>query len=355
MKDRFARWMAVWIMVLVSILVGQHVWRAIDEKQPASTTRDLDGDERHTIALFEAASPSVVSIFAQTHTRSGDDGNTGSGIVWDAAGNVVTNYHVVAGASRIRVKLDSGEAIAATLVGVAPDHDLAVIKLDQALGPLAPMTLGRSADLKVGQSVFVIGNPFGLSRTLTRGIISALGRRLPTSANREIAGVIQTDAAINPGNSGGPLLDGSGRLIGITTAIVSETGAFAGVGFAVPVDAVSRIVPLLIRDGRVPHPGIGIEAAPDELAARLGVTGLMISAVLPHSPAAAAGLAPYDRDTGTLGDVITHVDGHRVVTSADLALVLEQAGIGNHVLVSVLRDGRSRSVELSVMDTQHAS
>lgn len=122
-----------------------------------------------------------------------------------------------------------------------------------------------------------------------------------------------------------------------------------------PVDAVNRIVPLLIRDGRVPHPGIGIEAAPDELAARLGVTGLMISLVLPHSPAAAAGLAPYDRDTGTLGDVITHVDGHRVVTSADLALVLEQAGIGNHVLVSVLRDGRSRSVELSVIDTQHAS
>ncbi len=342
-------------MVLVTVVVGQHVWREVAQPPQAASPRALDEDERHTIQLFEAASPAVVSIFAQTHTRSGDDGNTGSGIVWDSAGNVVTNYHVIAGAARIRVKLDSGEAIGATLVGVAPDQDLAVIRLDEALGPLVPMTPGSSADLKVGQSVFVIGNPFGLNRTLTRGIISALGRRLPIAGNRDIAGVIQTDAAINPGNSGGPLLDSSGRLIGVTTAIVSETSTFAGVGFAVPVDTVSRIVPLLIRDGRVPRPGIGIEAAPDELAARLGVTGLMISHVTPHSPAAAAGLVAYDRDTGTLGDVITHVDGHRVVTIADLALILEQAGIGNHVIVSILRDGRSRSVDLSVMDTQHAS
>ncbi len=342
-------------MVLVTVVVGQHVWREVAQPPQAASPRALDEDERHTIQLFEAASPAVVSIFAQTHTRSGDDGNTGSGIVWDSAGNVVTNYHVIAGAARIRVKLDSGEAIGATLVGVAPDQDLAVIRLDEALGPLVPMTPGSSADLKVGQSVFVIGNPFGLNRTLTRGIISALGRRLPIAGNRDIAGVIQTDAAINPGNSGGPLLDSSGRLIGVTTAIVSETSTFAGVGFAVPVDTVSRIVPLLIRDGRVPRPGIGIEAAPDELAARLGVTGLMISHVTPHSPAATAGLVAYDRDTGTLGDVITHVDGHRVGTIADLALILEQAGIGNHVIVSILRDGRSRSVDLSVMDTQHAS
>lgn len=167
---------------------------------------------------------------------------------------MVTNHHVVEGATRVAVRLDSGEAVPARVIGFAPNSDLAVLRLSENRAALRPIPIGTSDDLKVGQSVYAIGNPFGLTRSLSTGVISALERRLPAGSGREIAGVIQTDAAINPGNSGGPLLDSAGRLIGVNTAILSGSGSFAGIGFAVPADTVNRIVPKLIRDGRVPTP-----------------------------------------------------------------------------------------------------
>jgi 2-alkenal reductase len=248
------------------------------------------------------------------------------------------------------VRLDSGAAIDARVVGSAPDQDLAVVKLAETREILHAIPIGRSVDLKVGQSVFAIGNPFGLNRSLTAGIISALDRRLPTASNREIAGVIQVDAAINPGNSGGPLLDSAGRLIGVTTAILSETGSFAGVGFAVPVDVVNRIVPGLIRDGRVPRPGIGIMAAPEEATARMGVSGVVVAQVQPGSSAAQAGLQGINRASGALGDVITHVEGKPVRTIAELASQLDRVGVGKSAQLTVQRDGRSRTVAVGVVD-----
>src|SRR3954470_3050059 len=349
MKDRFARYALIWVLLLATIWLGDRFVRSslLTADQPRTVTArgDLAEAERHRIALFENAAPSVVYLFTEGPGRVGERrAGAGSGFVWDAAGHVVTNHHVIDGATRVRVRLDSGAAIDAKVVGSAPDQDLAVVKLAETREVLHAIPVGRSIDLKVGQSVFAIGNPFGLNRSLTAGIISALDRRLPTASNREIAGVIQVDAAINPGNSGGPLLDSAGRLIGVTTAILSETGSFAGVGFAVPVDVVNRIVPGLIRDGRVPRPGIGILVAPEELAARLGIAGLVVAGVQPDSPAATAGLIGVDRRSGTLGDVITHVAGRTVHTIADFALELDRVGVGKRAELTVLREGKSRSV-----------
>lgn len=358
MRDRFGRYALIWILLLASIWIGDRFIRSVlltaETPRTVSPRGELGAIESHTIALFENAAPSVVYIFteaggpraASTERRGG----AGSGFLWDAAGHVVTNFHVIEGAQRIRVRMDSGEAVDARLIGVAPDQDLAVVRLADNRERLRPIPIGSSAELKVGQSVFAIGNPFGLNRSLTTGIISALDRRLPTASNREIAGVIQTDAAINPGNSGGPLLDSAGRLIGVTTAILSGTGSFAGIGFAVPVDTVNRIVPALIKDGRVPRPGIGIMAAPEEMAGRMGVAGIVVAQVQPGSSAAKAGLNGIDRSTNMLGDVITHVNDRPVASIAEMATELERAGIGKQARLTVLRDGRTRTITVMVMD-----
>ncbi len=343
MSTRFGRLATLWALLLATAYVGLRIAEAVGNGP---------GDaEQHTIALFETAAPSVVTIFADlppsgTQSRNG----AGSGFLWDADGHVVTNYHVIEGAVRLRVRLDTGQSAAATVVGVAPDQDLAVLQLPATGAGLTPLPRGRSAGLKVGQTVYAIGNPFGLSRTLTKGIISALDRRLPTETSREIAGVIQTDAAINPGNSGGPLLDSSGRLIGVTTAILSGTGSFTGIGFAVPVDVVGRTIPALIRDGRMPRPGIGVLAAPEEVAGRHGVTGVIVAQVEPRSSAAAAGLAGFDRGSTQPRDVITEVDGRPVRSIAEFAGALERAGVGRQVQLTVQRDGRNRQVTVTVMD-----
>jgi 2-alkenal reductase len=262
----------------------------------------------------------------------------------------VTNFHVIQGARRVRARLDSGEAVDARVVGVAPDYDLAVVRLAETRAGFRPIPIGSSAELEVGQAVFAIGNPFGLSRTLTTGIISALDRRLPTASRREIRGVIQTDAAINPGNSGGPLLDSAGRLIGVNTAIVSGSGSSAGIGFAVPVDIVNQVVPRLIREGKVPRPGIGILVAEEALGARLGLDGLVIAEVLRGSAAERAGLVGLDPRLGRVGDVITQVNDRPVRTVAEFAAALEHAGIGSEVELTVLRDGRLRAVRVTVSD-----
>jgi S1-C subfamily serine protease len=240
--------------------------------------------------------------------------------------------------------------VRATLVGTAPQYDLAVIRIAGARQMPPPVTLGTSGDLKVGQYAFAIGNPFGLDQSLTTGVISALKRRLPTSGGREISNVIQTDAAVNPGNSGGPLLDSAGRLIGVTTAIISPSGSNAGIGFAIPVDTVNRIVPELIRDGRVPTPGIGIVAANEAIATRLGVEGVVVVRTAPGSPAERVGLRGMDPNAMTLGDVIVGVDGKPTRRLSDLTEALEAAGAGKTVSLDVQRDGRSRKVGIQIID-----
>jgi 2-alkenal reductase len=367
-QDRFVRIALVVALVLLAGFVAEpYVARflyAVETPRTIAPRGDLSSAERSTVDLFQRVSPSVLHVFAQPSTRSvavddDDEGQgpgpggglqTGSGFVWDDAGHIVTNHHVVQNAGPFAVKLATGETVSATLVGAAPNYDIAVLRLGTARRPPPPLAIGTSADLKVGQAAFAIGNPFGLDQTLTTGVISALQRRLPTSQGREIADVIQTDAAINPGNSGGPLLDSAGRLIGVNTAIFSPSGTSAGIGFAIPVDVVNRVVPQLIRNGRMPNPGIGIMAAPEQSVARLGIEGIVILRTLPGSPAAKAGLRGVDPRTGTIGDIITAVNGRPVRRLSDLTAALEQAGVGKPVEVTVERDGRPYRTTVEVAD-----
>jgi 2-alkenal reductase len=352
MNPRTGRFALIWILILATIYLGDRLVRDVlltaEEPRAVTARGTLAEAEQSAIELFERSAPSVVYIF--TRNGSGRGGGAGSGFVWDRVGHVVTNEHVVEGARQVMIRLDDGEMVEATVVGTAPDYDLAVVRLGETRARLRPIPIGRSEGLKVGQSVFAIGNPFGLSRTLTKGIISALDRRLPTANSRVVRGVIQTDAAINPGNSGGPLLDSAGRLIGVNTAIQSATGAGSGIGFSVPVDIVNRIVPQLIRDGQVPRPGIGIVVVDDESAARLGVSGLVITRVLSRSSAEQAGLQPANFDARDLGDVITEVDGVAVRTIAQFAAELAKVGIGNRARLTIVNRGNSREVAVMVMD-----
>jgi len=310
--------------------------------------------EQALVNLFEQAAPSVAYITTEQVQQSFFGAQVaqgaGSGFVWDAQGHVVTNNHVIAAAQRVYVQLDAGEPIEARVVGRAPEYDLAVVRLSRPPKTLKPIPLGTSRDLKIGQHVIAIGNPFGLQRTLTQGIVSALDRELPTEGFREVAGVIQTDAAINPGNSGGPLLDSAGRLIGVNTAIRSASGSSAGVGFAIPVDLVNRIVPSLIARGRAPLPGIGIVPFPPDVVARAGINGVVIERVRPNTPAAAAGLraaAPQQRD---LGDIIVAVNGRRIESVSQFSNELDRVGIDNTAELTVVRERQERKVRLRVID-----
>lgn len=333
---------------------------------------DLAPAESATIALFAQASPSVVHVFVQAATQErspfgaeaeegaeqeGGGSQTGTGFVWDAAGHIVTNNHVVASAAQggatVSVRLATGAVIPARIVGTAPSYDLAVLQLGRTTPP-PPLAIGTSADLKVGQATYAIGNPFGLDHTLTTGVISALQRRLPTAEGRELAGVIQTDAAINPGNSGGPLLDSAGRLIGVNTAIFSPSGASAGIGFAIPVDVVNRVVPELIRNGRTRNPGIGIIAGEESIAARLGIDGVVVVRVLRGSSAAQAGLRGVDPQTGTLGDIIVAAGDRPVHRLADLTAALATVGVDATLELTVERDGRTRRVRVTTTDVAEA-
>jgi 2-alkenal reductase len=241
------------------------------------------------------------------------------------------------------------------VVGTSPNDDLGVIRIRNLRQLPPPIAVGSSADLKVGQAAFAIGNPFGLDQSLTSGVISALKRRLPTSGGREVANVIQTDASINPGNSGGPLLDSAGRLIGVNTAILSPSGTNAGIGFAIPVDVVNRVVPELIRTGHFPTPGIGIVAANEAAAARLGVDGIVIVRTAPGSPAEKAGLRGIDAASGTLGDVIVSAAGNKVRRLSDLTDQLERLGIGQRIQLGVQRAGRTLTVDVDVTDIGRTS
>ncbi|MGJ4927930.1 S1C family serine protease [Bradyrhizobium sp. HKCCYLS2038] len=322
---------------------------------------DLASDEKSTIALFESRSGSVVFITTVQQSVNPWTGNsqqersgTGSGFVWDELGHVVTNYHVIEGATEALVSLTDGRSFRAALVGASPENDLAVLVIGVGVDRPKPLPVGTSADLKVGQKVFAIGNPFGLSSTLTTGIVSALNRNLQVTQDRTLNGLIQTDAAINPGNSGGPLLDSAGRLIGVNTAIYSPSGASAGIGFAVPVDKVNRIVPRLIANGRYVSPSLGIRTdakANEALASRLGVSGVFVLDVEQDSAAEKAGLIParLTRDGGfALGDVLLAIDGQAVDSPDDMTRALETKNPGDRVVLRVLRNRKTIEVRVTL-------
>lgn len=319
---------------------------------------DLAEDEKSTIALFKNASPSVVHITTLT-TRQDSltfdvfqiPRGTGTGFVWDADGRVVTNFHVIQGGDTAQVTLADQSTWNARLVGAYPDKDLAVLVIDAPKDRLRPIPIGRSNDLQVGQKVFAIGNPFGLDQSLTTGVISALGREIESVTKRPIKDIIQTDAAINPGNSGGPLLDSAGRLIGVNTAIFSPSGAYAGIGFAIPVDEVNRIVPQLIRSGKVTRPILGVQLAPPQLAQQLGIKGALVFGVQPDGPAAKAGLRPTRRDaTGRiqLGDLITAVGDQAITSPNDLQDALEKLKVGDTITITTLRDNQEMKFTLTL-------
>ena len=364
MSDRLTRILLVAVLIVIGVYVGQpYLERKLysaTTPRPVEPRGNLMEIERTTIDLFERVSPSVVQVVAR---HDGGDPfqpeaeeasmATGTGFIWDPAGHIVTNNHVVQGANAVAVRFGSGPVIGARITGTAPSYDVAVLQLESTRSLPPPLPIGSSDDLKVGQWVFAIGNPFGLDESLTTGIISALKRKLPTSSGREVSNVIQTDAAINPGNSGGPLLDSSGRVIGVNTAILSPSGTSAGIGFAIPIGVVNRVVPQLISKGVVPTPGIGIETASEALATRAGVEGVVIVRTVPGSPAERAGLRGIDPRTRTLGDVIVGVDGKPVRRLADLTEELERVGVGHKVKLDLQREGRATSVEVEVTDIGH--
>ncbi|HEX5759445.1 MAG TPA: trypsin-like peptidase domain-containing protein [Thermoanaerobaculia bacterium] len=327
---------------------------AVAPAVPAEARRELAEQERATIALFRAASPSVVFITSIARQRDYFRMNileipqgSGSGFLWDQRGHVITNFHVVQSADAAQVTLSDHSAWGAELIGASPEKDLAVLRIDAPAARLRPLPIGRSGNLQVGQTVLAIGNPFGLDQTLTTGIISALGREIQSLAGTPIRDAVQTDAAINPGNSGGPLLDSRGRLIGVNTAIYSPSGAYAGIGFAIPVDTVAWVVPDLIRHGRVVRPNLGVHLVPDATTRELGLEGALVMEVDEGSGAERAGLEPTRRDRlgrVRLGDLIVAIDGEPIRSSGDLLLALEKRRPGETVRLEVQRDGRRRVV-----------
>ncbi len=324
---------------------------------PPPSGAQLNSEERATIEIFQDAAPGVVYItslavrrdFFSLDVHEIPQG-TGTGFIWDRDGHVVTNFHVIRGASRAQVTLADHSTWEAEMVGVAPEKDLAVLRIRAPRSALHPISVGGSRNLQVGQSVYAIGNPFGLDQTLTTGIISALGREIDSQGRRPIRDVIQTDAAINPGNSGGPLLDSAGRLIGVNTAIYSPSGAYAGIGFAIPVDTVRWVVPRLIADGRLSQAVLGIEGvAVDQVLRGSDSEGVLILRVIANSGAERAGLRPSRRDRSgrvLLGDIITGINGAAIRSMDDIALALERRQPGDVVQVEALREQSPVQIEV---------
>lgn len=378
--DRRSRWSTSQILILLGIflLLGYEVakWSSPWFRSPAAEPRavtpagELGADEKSTIQVFRQTSPSVVYITTLAPRANVWTGvttevpqGTGSGFIWDDAGDIVTNFHVIDNAPAARVTLSNHQTYEARLVGGDRSLDIAVLRINAPRQDLRPILIGSSDDLQVGQKVFAIGNPFGFDQTLTTGIISALGRTIPSQASRQpIEGVIQTDAAVNPGNSGGPLLDSSGRLIGVNTAIFSPSGSSAGIGFAIPVDAVNRVVAQLIAQpsstSRVSHPSLGIalhDVLSQSVTRSLGVTGVLVVQVQEGSPAAAAGLRGTRQTAdGSLipGDIITAVDGKLVRTRDQLYSLLQAHTVGQTVTLTVFREGRRIEVPVKLAEGQ---
>lgn len=329
---------------------------------PAQYSQDLSAEEKNTISVFEQATRSVVYITNTSIRRDPWSLNlfevpqgSGTGFVWNRRGHIVTNFHVVYNADTISITMADRKEYQAKVVGVDPDHDLAVLLIDVSSKEVVPVRLGNSQGLLVGQQVMAIGNPFGLDHTLTTGVVSAIGRTIKSMTNRTIEGVIQTDAAINPGNSGGPLLDRVGRVIGINTQIVSPSGAFAGIGFAVPVNTIKRVVPDLIRYGKLRKPGLGVRLVADAIVKRWGLTGVVIRVVEPGSAAERAGLRGVRESRSgkiKLGDVIIGLAGTPVQDMDEFLTVLDKFKIGETVTVDFLRNGHQQQSRVILQEIE---
>jgi S1-C subfamily serine protease len=355
-----------WILAIVLAMPSLSPAAApADATRPVLPRGPLAADERALIELFERARDAVVFISTRAQVRDFWSRNvfsvprgTGSGFLWDEAGHVVTNFHVVEGASEATIRMADGTDHRANLVGASPTHDLAVLRIGIDLRLPPPLPLGSSSDLRVGQRVYAIGNPFGLDWTLTSGIVSALDRSLDNGQGLPIQHLIETDAAINHGNSGGPLLDSAGRLIGINTAIYSPSGASAGIGFAVPVDTVNRVVPQLIRHGRYLRPSLGIEVDEDlnrRLKVLLKVRGAVVLRAAPGSAAAEAGLrgVTVTREGRIVpGDVIVAVDGKPVDGAGKLLARLDDYQVGDRVILRIERQGQTQEVAVTLREAE---
>ncbi|OGH01857.1 MAG: 2-alkenal reductase [Candidatus Lambdaproteobacteria bacterium RIFOXYC1_FULL_56_13] len=324
----------------------------------ATAEDHLSPDEVNNIEVFTAVHPSVVFV---TNSRVQQNifslniqeipAGAGTGFIWDKTGLIVTNFHVIQNADTVRITLADQSNYPAKLVGVAPDKDLALLRIEAPAEKLIPIERGDSSRLQVGRKVLAIGNPFGLDATLTTGVVSALEREIKSVNNRTIRGVIQTDAAINPGNSGGPLLDSQGRLIGVNTQIISPSGASSGIGFAIPVNTVKDVIPQLIQFGRLMRPVIGINTLSDAVSQRYGIRGVVVAEVVPGGPAAVAGLEGLKRDPKgvlLLGDVIVGIEGQPVLTQDDLLGVLEKHKIGEKLRFTIARDNKERNFTLTL-------
>jgi S1-C subfamily serine protease len=319
-------------------------------------------DEANTTEVFSNASPSVVYVTSTTLRRQMFSLNVmeipqgaGSGFVWDDSGLIVTNYHVVARANRLTVTLSDQREFEAKVVGLAPERDLAVLRLIAPPDELVELPLGDSSELSVGRKVMAIGNPFGLDTTLTVGVVSALGREIQSPSGRKIRGVVQTDAAINPGNSGGPLLNSLGQLVGVNTAIYSPSGASAGIGFAIPVNTVKEVVPQLIAYGKILRPVLGIERASDAWIKRNKISGVPIVRTYRGFPADDAGMTGarrVGRNDIVLGDIITGVDGQPVRTNEDYLSVMEKRRVGDTVTIETERAGDTLTFDIELTETQ---
>jgi putative serine protease PepD len=338
---------------------------AFTEAPPAGITDPaISTDEQNNIEVYRTLSPGVVFIHSTSYARDflgfvEPQEGSGSGSIIDQQGNILTNYHVIEGAQKLSVSLGGQKEYAARIVGGDPDTDLAVIRLiEKPAGPLTVVPLGDSDKLVVGQKVLAIGNPFGLDRTLTTGVISGLQRPIRARNNRLIEGAIQTDASINPGNSGGPLLDSHGRMIGINSQILSPSGTSAGVGFAVPVSIAKRVVPQLLQTGQVTRPKLGISTR-NVSAFRNQVDlpvsdGVLIVQVQRGGAAAAAGLRglqPTEDGDVELGDIIVGINNEKIANSDDLFRVLDKHRVGDTVNVQIWRDGRNLSVPVRLMES----
>jgi len=366
--------LALAAMVLFLLLqFKEKAGHATKERSPAVAQEESDTGILNTISesypvmtapeVYRMVSPSVVSVINNALVRRGFfsfqlyevEQGSGSGFVWDKEGHIISNYHVVHKANTITVTFPDGTGYDADVIGVAPDYDLAVLKINAPKTILHPVKVLSSRELEVGRQVYAIGNPFGLDTTLSSGIISALGRTITSMTDRKIYDVIQTDAAINPGNSGGPLLNCCGNLIGINTAILSPSGAYSGIGFAVPSDTVARIVPQLIKNGRVTRAGLGLQLLPDHITSRANIKGVAIYSVFDKTPAAQAGLeglkiSPTQKIL--FGDIITAVDNTKVTTIEELQAALDPHAPGDSVTLSVTNSVAARKVKITLVEEQ---
>jgi S1-C subfamily serine protease len=346
------------LLILITLLalfiflpIIENIWASMHSEPRSVTARgELSLTEKSNIEIFQQSSPSVVyittledtlNLWTRDITRI--PRGTGSGFIWDRQGHIITNYHVLQGASAVRIRLSDQRTFNATLIGASPEHDLAVLRIPMTTHMPKPLSIGTSHDLQVGQITYAIGNPFGLDQTLTTGVVSALNRSLRNNYGSSIEDLIQTDAAINPGNSGGPLLDSAGRLIGINTAMFSLSGTYAGIGFAVPVDTVNRIVPQIIKEGHYQRPKLGItinESLNKEITKELGISGVAVIEVQPDSAAERSGLNGVVIKNNTIisGDVIVGIDQHKVENTKMLLFTLEKYHIGDRVKLKIMRN-----------------